>query len=166
VELSKSLRRTIAAIFLASAIAAGTLAAGDDREAAPRFSVKTLDGERYSNVSLAGHPVLIQFWATWCPKCRSDQPAVEAITRDYARKGLVVLAVNIGDSKRSVLSYLELSPRKCKIVLNEDTNLTALFGMAVTPLYVLIDKDGKIVGTQPGAGGEPLLRHLVRQAGL
>jgi thiol-disulfide isomerase/thioredoxin len=165
-EPSKSLHRVVAGIFLASALVTGTLAAGDGREPAPRFSARTLDGERYTNASLAGRPVLIQFWATWCSRCRGDQAAVDAIAHDYADKGLVVLAVDVGESKRTVKSYLERSPRDCKIVLNEDTNLPAVFAARAVPLYVLIDKDGRIAGTQPGAGGEALLRHFVGRLGL
>ncbi|HMD71115.1 MAG TPA: TlpA disulfide reductase family protein [Bryobacteraceae bacterium] len=164
-DLSKSLPRAASGIFLAAVLVTGILAAAD-RDDAPRFSARTLDGERFTNQTLAGHPVLIQFWATWCPRCRSDQPAVDAIARDYADKGLVVLAVDLGESKRVVKSYLDRSPRECKIVLMEDTNLAAVFGARLVPLYVLIGADGKVAGTQPGAGGEALLRRFLRRAGL
>jgi thiol-disulfide isomerase/thioredoxin len=160
------LRRTAAGALMVCALAVGLIAANDDRDAAPRFSARTLDGERYTNASLAGRPVLIQFWATWCPKCRGDQSAVDDITRDYADKGLLVLAVDVGESRRTVKGYLGRSPRACKIVANEDTNLPAVFGAKVYPLYVLIDKDGKVAGTQRGAGGEDMLRRLLRRAGL
>ena len=165
-HLSKSLHRVASGIFLAAILVAGILAGDDGRDAAPRFSAKTLDGERYTNQSLAGHPVLIQFWATWCPRCRGDQPVVDAIARDFADQGLVVLAVDIGESKRTVKSYLDRSPRQCKIVLMEDTNLAAVFGAKVVPTYVLIGADGNVAGTQEGAGGEALLRRFIRRAGL
>jgi thiol-disulfide isomerase/thioredoxin len=165
-HLSKSLQCAASGIFLAAVLAAVMPAAGDDGDPAPRFSARTLDGERYTNQSLAGHPVLIQFWATWCPRCRSDQPAVDAIAREFADKGLVVLAVDLGESKRTVTSYLDRSPRQCKIVLMQDTNLTAVFAAKVVPLYVLIGEDGRIAGTQMGAGGEALLRRFIRRAGL
>lgn len=162
----RTLHRGAASALMVFALAAGTIAADNEREAAPRFSAKTLDGERYTNASLAGKPVLIQFWATWCPKCRGDQSAVDDVTRDYADKGLVVLAVDVGESKRTVKGYLGRSPRLCKIVANEDTNLPAVFSAKVYPLYVLIDKDGNVAGTQRGAGGEEMLRRLLRRAGL
>src|SRR5215468_8607069 len=61
---------------------------------APRFYGKTLDGEKFSNESLKGRVVLLQFWTTWCPVCRGDQHAVEMIVRDYAGAGLLVFAVD------------------------------------------------------------------------
>ena len=166
-DLPKSHRRAVSGVFLAAVLVTGTLAAEDDgNAAAPRFSARTLNGERYTNQSLAGHPVLIQFWATWCPRCRADQPAVDAIARDFADKGLVVLAVDVGESKRTVKSYLDRSPRQCKIVLNEDTNLAAVFGARVVPLYVLIGQDGKVAVTHAGQSGEATLRSFIRRVGL
>jgi len=166
-DLSKSLRCAAAGTILAAVLMAGAPAAdGDGNAAAPRFSARTLDGERFTNESLAGHKVLIQFWATWCPRCRADQLAVDAITREYADKGLVVLAVDVGESKRTVQSYLQRTPRQCKIVLTENTNLAAVFQARAVPLYVLIGEDGRIAGTQAGSGGEALLRSFIQRVGL
>ena len=97
------------------------------RRGAPRFTAKTLDGEKFSNESLKGKVVLVQFWATWCQYCRRDQPSVDAIVEDFADKGLVVLAVTVGEPKRKVKQYLAESPRACQVVLMEDTNLAALY---------------------------------------
>jgi thiol-disulfide isomerase/thioredoxin len=154
---------------LAAAVAlfiAGLAAAIDTRESAPRFRAKSLDGEQFSNESLKGKVVLLQFWATWCGFCRRDQPAVDAIVHDFESQGLVVLAVNVGESKSKVKKYLQDSPRACKIVATEDTNLAALFAANAYPLYVLIDRDGMIAGTQRGAGGAEALRELLAKAGL
>jgi thiol-disulfide isomerase/thioredoxin len=74
--------------------------AEESREPAPRFTAKTLEGEKFSNESLRGKVVLVQFWATWCQYCRRDQPAVDALIGDFADKGLVVLAVNVGEPKK------------------------------------------------------------------
>ncbi|MGA2185397.1 MAG: TlpA disulfide reductase family protein [Bryobacteraceae bacterium] len=133
---------------------------------APPFSAKTMDGERFTNESVKGKVVLVQFWATWCQYCRREQPIVDDIAREFAEKGLVVLAVDVGESKKKVKKYLDESPRACKIVLNEDTNLPALFAATAYPVYVLIDREGNVAGIQRGAGGENSLRHLLSKAGL
>jgi thiol-disulfide isomerase/thioredoxin len=159
------LRRAALATATALLIA-GLAAAIDTRETAPRFRAKSLDGEQFSNESLKGKVVLLQFWATWCGFCRRDQPAVDAIVHDFESQGLVVLAVNVGESKSKVKKYLQDSPRACKIVATEDTNLAALFEAHAYPLYVLIDRDGTIAGTQRGAGGLEALRELLAKAGL
>lgn len=92
----------------------------NDREPAPRFFAKTMDGEKFSNDSVKGKVVLLQFWATWCQYCRREQPIVDDIDHEFAAKGLVVLAVDVGESKKKVKQYLASTPRTCKVVLTED----------------------------------------------
>jgi thiol-disulfide isomerase/thioredoxin len=131
-----------------------------------RFKAKTLEGENFTTESVQGKVVLVQFWATWCPYCRSDAPALDAMQRDFRDQGLVVLAVDVGEPKKTVTQYLARSPRECKIVMMADTNLAAWFGPKSYPHYSLIGRDGREAGEQKGAGGERSLRHLLRKAGL
>jgi thiol-disulfide isomerase/thioredoxin len=153
-------------LLLLISVAVPLPAQDDDGQPAPRFTAKTTTGEKFSNESLKGKVVLLQFWTTWCPYCRREQKIVDALDKELAAKGLVVLAINVGESKKTVNKYLQESPRACKIVLNDDTNLAAMFATKSFPVYVSIDKDGNIGGTQRGAGGERALRHLLRRAGL
>ena len=140
--------------------------AGDRPEAAPAFSAKTLAGEVFHNQSLKGKVVLVQFWTTWCPYCRLDAGPLDDLLAEFEKDGLVVLAVNMGETKRTVKAFLERSPRKVKIVLLEDTNLAARFDAKTYPQYDLIDREGMVVGQQDGAGGAEPLRRLLLKAGL
>src|SRR5580700_4317782 len=147
-----------------TALTAAKLFAIDTREPAPKFHAKSLDGDKFNNDSVKGKAVLIQFWATWCPYCKRDQPAVDAMVEEYAPQALIVLGVDFREARKKVERYLKESPRACKIVLMDDTNLAALFAAKTVPLYVLIDQDGKIAGTHKGTAGEDGLRRLVRKA--
>jgi thiol-disulfide isomerase/thioredoxin len=138
----------------------------DDGQPAPRFTAKTTTGEKFSNESLKGKVVLLQFWTTWCQYCRREQKFVDALDKEFAAKGLVVLAINVGESKKLVNKYLQENPRSVKIVLTDDTNLAAMFAAKSYPIYVAIDKEGNVAGTQRGAGGESSLRNLLRRAGM
>ena len=138
----------------------------DDGETAPRFHAKTLTGETFNNDSVRGKVVLLQFWTTWCPYCRGEQSLVDDIQREFADKGLVVLAIDVGESKKTVKKYLTDHPRSCRIVLNDDTNLAAMYAASVYPIYVVIDRNGDIAGTQRGASGERGLRRLLSTAGI
>jgi len=160
----RTLRAVLGAAVLLAAM--GALAASDDGEPAPRFRAKTLTGETFTNESVKGKVVLLQFWTTWCPYCRGEQSLVDDLEREFAGKGLVVLAIDVGESKKTVRKYLAEHPRVCRIVLNEDTNLAAMYAAKTFPIYVVIDRDGDIAGTQHGAGGERSLRRLLRRAGL
>lgn len=130
------------------------------------FAAKTLEGERLTSDGLRGKVVLIQFWATWCQYCKMDEPALGAIIKEFEKDGLVVLAVDMGEPRRKVKKYVEASPRPWKIVLAEDTTLAAICEAKGYPLYVLIDREGLVAGTQHGAAGEPALRRLLARAGL
>ena len=126
----------------------------DDREPAPRFHAKTLAGEQFSNESTKGKVVLFQFWTTWCPYCKSEEGLVNDLTTEFADKGLVVIAVDVAESKKVVQHYLKDHPRKCHIVMTGDTNLAAMYAANRYPIYVVVDREGKIVDTQHGSGGE------------
>lgn len=146
--------------------AAAALPAQDAPQKAPNFWAKAIDGDRYTNDIVKGKVVLVQFWTTWCQYCRRDEPSVENITAEFKDKGLIVLAVDVGEPKKKVKKYLEESPRSCKIVLMEDTNLAAMFGTHAYPVYVAIDRDGNFAGRQNGASGEGGLRRLLARAGM
>ncbi len=138
----------------------------DEREPAPRFHAKTLAGEQFTNDSVKGKVVLFQFWTTWCPYCKSEEALVNEITTEFSAKGLVVLAVDVAESKKVVQQYLRDHPRKCRIVLTGDTNLAAMYAANRYPIYVVVDREGKIVDTLRGAGGERRLRRSLTRAGL
>jgi len=131
----------------------------------PDFRGKTLDGTVFTKTSLKGRAVLIQFWATWCGYCRRDQPAVEEVAERYRDK-LVVLAVSVREERATVLSYLQRSPRKSRIVLTRDTNLVDVFEPRGFPYYALLDAAGRLAGEQPGAGGREGLRELLARGGV
>ncbi|MGD0296537.1 MAG: TlpA disulfide reductase family protein [Bryobacteraceae bacterium] len=155
---AKTFKRVLA-VFVLMTVTLGA-------EPAPRFHAKSLDGENFSNDSVKGKVVLLQFWATWCKFCRGEQSVVDELTREFADRGLVVLAVDFMEPKKVVKKYLEQMPRACKVILTEDTNLAALYPSRSFPLYVVIDRDGNIAGTQKGAGGAGSLRRLLSKAGL
>ncbi len=155
------------AVLAALVLLTSTLIFADDEgQPAPRFHAKTLTGDTYTNQSIKGKVVLLQFWTTWCPYCKEEQSLVDSIDREFAGKGVVVLAINVAESKKKVKQYLQGSPRSCRIVLTEDTNLAAMYQANAYPIYVVIDREGNIAAEQRGAGGERALRRMLHKAGV
>src|SRR5213080_3813298 len=158
------IRGALTAALLACTL--GIAAGSKDKEPAPHFSATTTTGEKFNNESMKGKVVLLEFWTTWCGFCADEAAFVDKIGHDLAGKGLILLAIDVGESKKTVKKYLEQHPRNCKIVMMEDTNLAAMYQANVYPIYVVIDRDGNIAGTQRGAGGEEALRSLIARAGI
>ena len=165
---SKLVRNLLAsALFsLCLSVCANLDANTKPKEPAPRFNAKSTSGESFSNASIKGKVVLLEFWTTWCGYCRAEAPLVEKISHEYTEKDFMVLAINVGESRKTVKKYLDQNPRTCRIVLTEDTNLAAMYAATAYPIYVVIDREGNIAGTQRGAAGEDALRSLLARAGL
>lgn len=159
----RTLRHLLAVLLVLLPI---TALAEDEREPAPHFRAKALDGQQFNNQSVKGKVVLLEFWTTWCPYCRQEESLVNDVTHEFADKGLIVLAIDVGESKKTVKKYLDDHPKACHIVLTEDTNLAAMYEAKSYPIYVVIDRDGNVAGVQRGAGGEDALRGLLHNAGL
>src|SRR3954451_20542320 len=158
-------------IFLVVASFGGCLFAqssGDSKakEPAPRFNATTTTGEKFNNQSIKGKVVLLEFWTTWCVYCENERPFVERLNEEFGDKGLIILAVNVGEGKKTVKKYMEEHPRKTRIVLTENTNLAAMYAAKSYPIYVVIDREGNITGKLDGAAGESALRNLVASGGL
>jgi len=157
---------SLALLSLFGAFCTLIAAANTDKEPAPRFYATTTAGEKFTNQSIKGKVVLFEFWTTWCGYCADEAEFVDQIAKEFSGKGLIVLAVNVGESKKTVRKYLDQHPRTIPIVLMEDTNLAAMYQANVYPIYVVVDRDGNIAGTQRGAGGERSLRRLLSRAGI
>ena len=161
---SITLRGVLCGVLIA--LAPALMADSRDKEPAPNFHAVTTSGERFTNDSVKGKVVLLEFWTTWCPYCFADAPVVDKLGKEFEPKGMVLLAINVGESKKKVKKYLEDHPRSCRIVLMEDTNLAAMYQANVYPIYVVIDREGNIIGTRRGSVGERGLRRMLADAGL
>jgi thiol-disulfide isomerase/thioredoxin len=146
--------------------ALGVWAAPQAKERAPRFNAKTMSGEIFTNQTIKGKVVLLEFWTTWCPYCSTEAPFVDKLHKEYGDKGLLVLTINVGESKKVVKKYLDQHPRATRTILTDDTNLAAMYEAVEYPISGVIDKDGNIAATQHGAAGEEALRELVATAGI
>ena len=94
--------------------ALGLVAAPKDKEPAPHFSATTTSGEKFTNDSIKGKVVLLEFWTTWCGYCADEAAFVDKIGKELAPKGLLLLAIDVGESKKTVKKYLEQHPAAAK----------------------------------------------------
>src|SRR2546426_8808885 len=120
-----SLRAAIFSVLILASVCA--LASPKDKEPAPRFNATTTTGEKFNNENIKGKVVLLEFWTTWCGFCADEAAFVDKIGHDLADKGLILLAIDVGESKKTVKKYLEQHPPNCKLAMMEATNLAAMY---------------------------------------
>src|SRR5580692_8329599 len=150
---SLTLRRLLPIAFTMIALCAF---AGDETgQPAPRFRAKTTAGDQFHNTTVEGKEVLCEFWTTWCKYCEGEADLVDDIAKEFADKGLIVLAVDVLEPDQKVKKYLI-----------KHTNLAAMYNAQSYPIYVVIDRDGNIAAEQRGAAGERGLRRLLKRAGI
>ena len=118
----------------------------------PGYKLKTLEGKRISLRDYRGSPLLINFWATWCAPCRKEFPIIKEIEKKFGKDGLIILAVNIDDTRTisGVKSFVSAHSLDFIIPLDPNRKLFNNFRGSSLPLTLLIDASGKVVRTYSG----------------
>jgi|APGre2960657505_1045072.scaffolds.fasta_scaffold81905_2 thiol-disulfide isomerase/thioredoxin len=106
----------------------------------PKLSVQWLDKKPETE----GKPMIVEFWATWCPPCRSSIPHLNEIYTKYKDQGLQI--VGITDEDRAKIKKFEKEvPIEYAVALDANGKYAKPFGIQGIPHAVLVDKTGKIV---------------------
>ena len=118
----------------------------------PGYKIKTLAGKRISLKDYRGNPLLLNFWATWCAPCRKEFPIIKEIEKKFGKDGLVVLAVNVDDTRTisAVKSFASAHSLNFTIPLDPNRKLLNNFRGSALPLTVLIDASGNVVRMYTG----------------
>lgn len=111
---------------------------------APAFTLPTIDGGEVSSKSLEGHPVVLNFWATWCGPCATEHPALLALARRYRPKGVTFLGVLYNDDAEKAISYLAKHGQAYPNLLDPGQRVAIDFGVAGVPETFVIDAQGRI----------------------
>jgi thiol-disulfide isomerase/thioredoxin len=120
------------------------------------FSAPGLDGKDIELSSYRGHPVIVDFWATWCGPCRKQIPELVSLYKRYNKsRGLVIIGVSCdliqGDGVKAVAPFVEEFQINYPIAL-ADERLTDSMGIEAIPTTLFIGRDGKLVSRIVGAG--------------
>lgn len=119
---------------------------------APAVSVETLEGQSVSLARYAeGKPMLLEFWATWCPLCKELEPAMEAAKEKYGdRVRFVGVGVPQNQTPERQRAYVEKAGLKGAFVFDRNQEALAAFQVPHTSFVVVVDADGKVVYTGQG----------------
>ncbi|MGH2698820.1 MAG: TlpA family protein disulfide reductase [Actinomycetota bacterium] len=120
-------------------------------ETAPDFDLPTLSGDTLSSEDLKGHPVVVNFWASWCLPCREEAPLLERTWRQYREEGVIFLGVNIKDAESDAKAFVDEFDITYPMVRDLDQELTRAFGVRGLPETFFVDHEWRFVGTESGA---------------
>ncbi|MCL5264554.1 MAG: TlpA family protein disulfide reductase [Chloroflexi bacterium] len=118
---------------------------------APDFTLKDPQGNQVSLSGFRGRPVMINFWATWCPPCRYEMPFMETVYRERAADGLVILAVSIDEDPNAVPRFMKEFGITFPVVLDTDQSVATKYRIRPIPTSFFVDKDGVIRDMEIGA---------------
>ncbi len=127
-----------------------TAAASSVQGNAPDFALVSLTGKTYRLSDLRGKPVVLNFWATWCPPCKAEMPLLE---REAARlQGQVVfLAINFGEPKEMVEIFQENMGFQNLILLVDEKGIAGRkYGVQALPTTFFVDAQGNIAAQHMG----------------
>lgn len=115
---------------------------------APAFELPDIEGGLVRLAEFQGQrPVLLYFWATWCPACKAARPDLVKLRERIREQDLAILAINVGsgDSLEKVKRYQQSHPLPMKVLYDNNSRVTESYAVQGIPLFVLIDKDGKVL---------------------
>jgi len=120
---------------------------------APDFKVQTLDGQQIALDQLAGKIVVMDFWATWCPPCRSSVPELKDLTKKYPSSKLVLISFSADKDEKAWRDFISKKNMEWPQYLDHDGQIRKEFAVNAFPTYIVIDPDGfiyeRIVGLNP-----------------
>ena len=140
----------------------GTGRAPQVGDPAPEIALRGLDGETVRLSDYAGRPVLVNFWASWCPPCKAEMPRFE---QAYAAGSVVVLGVNtldVDDEIEARVAARDLGVT-FPILFDEQRDAQRAYAVRGLPTSFLVGPDGRIVAVHPGEMSQAQLDEYLSQ---
>ena len=152
---------TFASADRAGISTAGEIPAPRQGFLAPDFTLETIPGGTVTLSELRGQALLVNLWATWCPPCRAEMPAMQRMYEEYKDQGFVVLAVDMTyqDDPTAVPVFIQENELTFPILLDTTGQVANQYELRSLPSSYFIDRDGII---QEVVIGGPMAEALLR----
>ena len=138
----------------------------DNPDRAPDFSVLNADGETVKLSDFFGKPIVLNFWASWCPPCKAELPDFEAACKEYDGE-VVFLMVNLTDGQRETLEIAKdfIASQGYTFPVYFDTTYRAAYayGISSIPTTYFINADGTLEAQATGMISAAQLEQGIRK---
>ncbi len=162
-----SLLALLAGVFSSQWISQTGLASDPSIKAFFANPWQTPDGKPANSQNWRGNVLVVNFWASWCPPCVEEMPALDKIAQEYAPKNVLIVGIGI-DSPSNIREFLQKTPVSYPIVLGgiEGSNLSKQMGntQGALPYTVVINPKGKSIYTKLGKISEEELKKAINSA--
>lgn len=114
-------------------------------EMAPDFTLSTTEDKQVNlNEYRGGDSAIIFFWATWCPHCRTQLSQLNDVKGEMAQKGIKLVLVDLGETKKQVDAYLKKNNLQYPVFLDKDSKVAEQYNIVGVPTFIFVNKEGKV----------------------
>lgn len=118
---------------------------------APDFELKDINGKMVKLSDFRGKAVVLNFWATWCPPCKTEIPWFEDLQDKYGNQGLEIVGVALDDSSdNEIAEFAKDMKMNYPVLIGKEETSDLYGGVEALPTTFYIDRSGKIMTSVPG----------------
>ena len=117
----------------------------EHKPVAPRFKLPDMQDQPRELSDYLGKPIIISFWATWCPPCRKEIPVFNRAREKLKDEDIVMLFVNINEDKKTIEEYIKKVPINLTILRDETAGQLTNWNLTGLPVTFILDPEGRVV---------------------
>jgi len=133
-------------LFIASNVLSYVRAPQLEHEELPKIEAMLITGKRFESKEFSGKPLVVHFWGTWCPVCKSEISNIQSISEKYE---VLTIAVNSG-SDAALQNYMKQNNYDFRVLNDAEGSLAEKYKVGIFPTTFIYDSDGKLKFTETG----------------
>lgn len=129
----------------------------------PEFTLSDLKGDKITvPADFTGKLIVVRFWVDWCKSCAIEMPVMDEIYNKYKDRGLVVVAVNVGQTKDVAEAFVKKLKLSYPVVLDPDSAIAKKFGVKAVPFTLIVDRKGIVRKRILGETGSEAIAKIIQ----